>query len=339
MSKFTRYFLIGSVAFLVVGLSIGVVAYYNGGLKALTQSGPNELQYVPDNATVVAYADVRQIMTSNFRQKVKQLEGAKSEAGQQEFRDQTGIDIEHDIDAVIAYMTAKPGDSSSPGSGVVIASGRFNPQRIGDFVKEKGGTVGDYRSKPFITFDSTHETGKSGALAFLSDNQVAVGSADAVRRTVDIAAHQAVGSQPVTSNSKMMTLIGQVDAGTAWVVGRFDAISSQAHLPPQVASRIPPITWFTASTNIDGGVKGQLSVEATDSQAAANLKSVVEGLKGLAALQARSSNVPSQMQQMLNSLQLTQGGDDNKTLTLYFSLPADMLDALATLGKAAHSNK
>ncbi len=340
MSKLTRYFLIGSIGFLVLGLSIGVVAYYNGGLTALTRSGPNELQFVPENAAVVAYANVQQIMKSNFRQRMKQIEGAKGEAGQQEFRDQTGIDIENDIDSVIGYMATDGADSAAHGSGVVIATGRFNAQRIGDFVKQKGGTVGEYGKgkKPFMTFGQADRPESAGALAFLASDQVAVGSADAVRRTIEVAENQAAAGD-VTHNAKMMTLIGQVDNGTAWVVGRFDAISSKAHLPEQVASQIPPISWFSASTNIDGGISGHLSVEANDDKAAANLLSVIQGLKGLAALQARSNNVPTQLQQMLDSLQLSQGGDGNKTLTLHFSLPAEVLDALSTLGKGAPRRK
>ncbi len=332
MSKLTRYFLFGSVAILIIGLSIGVVAYYNGGLKAIASSGPSQLRFVPADAAVVAYADVRQIMSSNFRQRVKQLEGDKHEAGQQEFRDQTGIDIEHDIDSVIAYMTTDATQASH--AGVVIAEGRFDQARISNFVKQKGGTVGEYAGKPFMTFSKPDKSESVGALAFLGGNQVAIGSNDAVQRTLDVAMNK--GTSPdVTHNEKMMGMIGDVDRGTAWVVGRFDALSNKAHLPPQVASQIPPISWFSASTDIDGGIKGQLSVEASDQQAAANLKSVVEGLKGLAGLQARSSNVPTQLQQMLNSLQLEQGGPDNNRLTLRFSLPADVLDALTALGSKA----
>lgn len=339
MSKRTRYFLIASVAVLILGLSIGVVAYYNGGLKALTQSNPDELAFVPGNAAVVACANVQQIMQSAFRQHMKQLEGTKGEAGQQEFLNATGIDIEHDIDSVIAYMTAET--AGTRGSGAVIAKGRFDSQRIGEFVKQKGGTVSTYRDKTFMTFGSAQHPEDGGALAFLSENQVVVGSVDAVQRTVDVAVHQApAGTGDVTGNAKMMELIGSVHGGTAWVVGRFDAISSQAHLPPQVASQIPPINWFSASTNIDGGVTGQLSVEANDADSARNLKSVIEGLKGLVALETRSNNVPSQLQQVLNSLQLSQGGPDNKTLTLSFSLPTEMLDALAAMGgKAGAAHK
>ncbi len=335
MSKSTRYFLIGSIGFIIVGLSIGLVAYYNGGLNALTRSGPDELQFVPANATVVAYADVQKIMKSNFRQRMKQLEGSKGETGQQEFRNETGIDIENDIDSVIGYMTTAE-TPDSQGSGVVIARGRFNQQRIADFVKEKGGTVGEYGKGKhlFMTFGHTDQSDHAGALAFVGGGQVAVGSVDAVRRTIDVA-ENGTPAGDLTRNDKMMALIGQVDSGTAWVVGRFDALRSKAHLPDQVASQIPPISWFSASTNIDGGISGHLSVEATDDKAAANLLSVIQGLKGLAALQARSNNVPTQMQQMIDSLQLSQGGDGNKTLTLHFSLPSEMLDALTTLGGGA----
>ncbi len=335
MSKKTRYFMVGAVAFLVVGLSIGTIAYYNGGFKVLKQSGPAELQFVPENAAVVAYANVQQIMNSDFRQRIKQLEGNQEQRGQQEFLNETGIDIEKDIDNVIAYMTSDP--ASGKTAGVVMANGRFDQTKIGGLVKEKGGTVADYHGKPFMTLmSSAHPESESGALAFLNHNQVAVGSADAVRRTVDLAVQG--GSGGVTRNAKMMDLIGQVSNGNAWVVGRFDALSNHARLPQQVTSQIPPITWFSASSTIDGGVKGQVSVETTDEKSAANLRSVVEGLKGLAALQARSNNVPSQLQQILDSLQLTQGGDENRTLTIMFSVPADVLNGLAAFGKA-HSTK
>ncbi len=45
MTRRTRYFMIGAVVFLVLGLSIGTVAYYNGArIKALARdAGPAEL--------------------------------------------------------------------------------------------------------------------------------------------------------------------------------------------------------------------------------------------------------------------------------------------------------
>ena len=175
MSRRTRYFLIGAVAFLVIGLSIGTVAYYNGGFKALglSAAGPAELQFVPENAAVVAFANVQQIMRSDFRQRIKQLEAGKGERGQQEIKDQTGIDIENDIDTVVAYGIFE--GTAAKTNGVVMATGRFDQQRIGDFVRQKGGTVGDYQGKPLMTFVSPEHPDSGGALAFLSGNQVALG--------------------------------------------------------------------------------------------------------------------------------------------------------------------
>ena len=96
MTRKTRYFMTGSAAVLAAGLCTGLVAYYGGGFQALVAStGPTELSYVPADAAVVAYADVKSIMDSELRQRFKQsVPGPMSEEGQKEFLEHTGIDIE-----------------------------------------------------------------------------------------------------------------------------------------------------------------------------------------------------------------------------------------------------
>ena len=61
MTKRTRYFMFGSVTVLLVGLCTGLVAYYTGmPMGAFGQpGGPSELRYVPADAVLVAYANVR----------------------------------------------------------------------------------------------------------------------------------------------------------------------------------------------------------------------------------------------------------------------------------------
>src|SRR6478672_11400631 len=102
MTKQTRYFLGGSPALLIVGLGTGLVAYYGGGFPSLSasRSGPSELAYVPADSAVVAFANVREVMDSQLRQRLKQV--MPQEQGQKEFQQETGIDIEHDIDYVVA---------------------------------------------------------------------------------------------------------------------------------------------------------------------------------------------------------------------------------------------
>ena len=95
MTTRTRYFVITSLLVLVVGLGTGLLAYYTGlpgGLR-LGGDGPDELRYVPRNAAVVAYADVREIMISDIRQRIRQAVPVP-EDGQRQFQEQTGIDIE-----------------------------------------------------------------------------------------------------------------------------------------------------------------------------------------------------------------------------------------------------
>ncbi len=130
MTKKTRYFIFGSVAFLIIGLSIGLVAYY-GGVAAMPftrASGPAELRYVPADAVVVAYANVRQVMDSEFRRQVRKIEPQAKQQGQQEFRDKTGIDIERDIDSVIAWVAPdeSTGTTAPDKGGAVLARGKFD---------------------------------------------------------------------------------------------------------------------------------------------------------------------------------------------------------------------
>ena len=121
MTSRTRYFVIASLLILTVGLGTGLLAYYVGfPTSAFTRrGGPDELQFVPKDAAVIAYADVREVMTSELRQRVKAA-APVPENGQREFRDETGINIETDIDRVVACLDPGQGDHGlrrRPGAG------------------------------------------------------------------------------------------------------------------------------------------------------------------------------------------------------------------------------
>jgi hypothetical protein len=340
MTKRTRYFIVGSVAFLIVGFAAGLVAYYGGIPGAFAQSGPQELRYVPKDAVVVAYANVQELMTSEFRQHVKALEPSEKKKGQDELRDATGIDVERDIDYVVAYMVADPAANAEK-RGAVLARGRFDVNRIQGFIRQKGGLERDYRGKkmffapeqqaPDVAADATVQAGVHPphlAVAFLADNVVGLGTEMALKQTIDLE-H---GQPTVQANADVMKMIEGVDRGNAWAVGRFDMLTAQAHLPEQVASQIPPITWFSASGHVNGGMSATLNVEAKDQAAADNLRQVINGFMALARLQAGSNANKPEMAAMLQSIQL--GGQD-KTVSVSFTLPAQALDMLKQ-GAARH---
>ena len=115
MTTRTRYFVIVSLLVLGVGLGTGLVAYYVGlpGQGRWPAGGPKELAYVPRDASVIAFANVQEIMTSDLRQKLRR--GLPMpENGQQELQDQTGINLETDVDRVVACARAQAAGRGCP---------------------------------------------------------------------------------------------------------------------------------------------------------------------------------------------------------------------------------
>jgi len=329
MTTRTRYFVIASLLVTGVGLGTGLVAYYVGfPTNAFSRrGGPDELQYVPRDAAIVAYANVHDVMISDVRQRLRQV-APHDENGQQEFQNATGISIENDIDHVVACLSdGQPAQEASDMKGLVLARGRLDTVRIESFMRQHGAHVEDYKGKRLIVSDHVEVGGdrvdtsnrSTFALAFMEPGLVAVGTASAVRQAVDLGK----GGDNVTENDEIMNLVRSLETGnTAWAVGRFDALRSKAHLPESVAGQLPPITWFSAAGRIDGGIGGVVRAEARDEQAASNLRDVVRGFMALAKLQATSK---PEMQAMLQSLEL---GGTGKTVALSFSVPSQVFDLL-----------
>lgn len=328
MNARTRYFVISSLLVLTVGVGTGLVAYYMGFPTGafVAPSGPEELQFVPSSASLVAYANVHEVMTSDLRQRLRAAVPAQGD-GQREFQERTGINIETDIDRVVAYVVpeGEPG-SNLPGSGLVLARGRFDEVKIEALMREHGAEVEDHRGKRLVVAPAG-QGHPSLALAFLEPGLVAVGGDSQVRLAVDLSG----GGASITTNAEMMDLITALDSGNAWAVGRFDLLVSQAKLPSGVAERLPPITWFSASANIDGGLSAALRAEAVDEQSGNNLRDVIRGFMTLAKLQAGST---PQIEALVNSLQL---GGAGKTVEMSFDVPTEVIDALAALGSASQT--
>jgi len=330
MTKRTRYFLAGSVGFLAVTFAVGLAAYY-GGVPGFAQpAGPTELTFVPNDAAVVAYADVKSLMTSEFRQQMLTLEPAGGQQGRDEIKNAVGIDIERDIDYVVACVLAAPAAGAESPNGYILAHGRFDQARIENFIREKGGVEQVYRDKKMFVHtpptDGTEARPEMG-LTFVNAEVVALGSTAALKKVVDIQYAQA---QTVTSNSEVMKMIGTVESGNnAWVVGRFDVLSKQAHLPNEVTGRLPQVTWFSAGGHVNGGLNGTVSLTARDEEAAKNLQAVLGGFIALANMQAASK---PELQAMMKTVALS---SDNTTVTLSFSVPSTIVDVLKSVHGAA----
>lgn len=328
MSKKTRYFVAISGAILIIGLGTGLVASFMGFPVSVFSSaaGPDELQYVPADASVVAYANVRDVMNSEFRQRFRELEPSTDHKN--EFEEKTGLNFEADIDSVVAAVMGKTNLSTRPHDGfLLLAKGRFQPARLEALALEHGGVVGEYQGKRLVTHhdnDNPNDTARDDmAVAFIEADLIAFGSVTTVHAAIDAR----ISNRNIVSNNEMMKLVNEIDNANAWAVGRFDAIASQTNLPAEVQNYMPAISWFSAATHVNGGVSGTLKAEAKDETSAQHLREVIQGV--LAVAKMGSGNNPA-VKAMADSLILSGEG---KTVAVAFTVPSELLDVLEGMAK------
>jgi hypothetical protein len=285
-------------------------------------AGPDELQYVPADAAVVAYANVRDVLNSDFRQRFKDIGPSADEKN--EFEEKTGLDFEEDIDTVVAAVMPKDDLSKYPaGSFLVLGRGRYEAARLEKLALDHGAQVGSYEGKTLITHPDTTDGGYTLAVGFVEADLVAFGTVETVKASIDARRD----NRNVVSNNDMMKLVNEIDGANAWAVGRFDAIASKTGLPAELQAQMPQITWFSAAGHINGGVSGSFKAEAKDEASAQNLRDVLRGFLAMAKMQA--SDKP-QFQQLVDSLVLSGEG---KTVGLAFTIPTEVLDVIEGLAK------
>jgi hypothetical protein len=157
------------------------------------------------------------------------------------------------------------------------------------------------------------------AIGFVEAGLIALGSDRLVRQAIDLAG----GGENVTSNAELMRLVNEIGDGNAWAVGRFDALTESGRLPDHVIGKLPPITWFSASGTVNGGVRGMVRAETKDEAAAQNLRDVVRGFMALVKMSAGSQPGASAV---IDSLQL---GGTGRSVTLSFTVPVEVIEAAA----------
>ena len=347
MTKRTRYFILGSFALLVAGLCTGLFAYY-GGLPAGAFSGkggPAELAYVPENAVVVAFADVQEVMSSELRRKLQEAMPPGEAKGREELEAETGINLERDIDHVVACAVAGPEGAGDLKSGFVAFRGRFDAVRLENLAVEKGATVADYKGRRLIVLPTDKHHGKATGeqaeageepaparrhdptrqmvLTFVEPGLAMFGDDASVKLAIDTAA----SGRDVRDNAELMRLVNDLDRGAnAWAVGRFDLLANHAKLPEGLSGKLPAIKWFAAAGRVNGGMSAALRAEARDEEAARNLRDVVNGFMALARMQAEAR---PEWNALMSSLQLSGTGT---TVQLSFTIPAELMDAIVAHG-------
>src|SRR5690348_5425585 len=132
MKNRTRLFFGIAVGVLVLGLGTGLLASYVGqNFTIIGGSGPDSLSYIPADARMVAFADIRDLSNSELRQKMRQFE--PSTDARNKFEAETGIDVERDVDEIVAAAWPNGVNPQSPP--LVLARGRFDADRIETLIR------------------------------------------------------------------------------------------------------------------------------------------------------------------------------------------------------------
>ena len=282
MSRATRYFLTGSFGFLVIGLGAGLVAYYNAVQGVSPSARPDVFRFVPADASVVAYANVRDIMASPFGERVQRLGSAGRE--RRELETKTGVNVQTDVDHVVASLLPRPGDR---GGGLVLLRGRFDEAKLESLAKDEGGTLEHYRDVRMVFLGIPPGVGTARqdwlpAIGFLEPGLIALGDRETIRRAIDLGASGALG---IGSNDQFMRLVGEVEQGsTAWVVAHLDTLAGRPALPAEVEQYLPAVRWLAAGGRIRGDVSVAVHAEARDAASAEDLREVVRGVLALVKL-------------------------------------------------------
>ena len=330
MTKPTRLFIFVSGGILAAGLGTGLVAAYMGGLQNLSilgSPGADELSYLPSDAKVVAFANVREIVDSELHQKLQAM-SPRNDHGLARFEEETGVNVMRDVDTVFAAIGGSEDVAAvgSPAQGppLVMVRGRFDNVRIEGLVRSKGGQVEDYKGVRLLTV-AEPSGAMDAAVAFVEPGLIAMGAQTAVRRAID--AH-ASGAANVSSNDELVRLVKGANDGNAWVVARFDALSSGGQIPQEMLQRLPAINWLTVTGHVNGGVRAAIRAEARDDIAAKNLREVVTGMLALAKMGASQQ---SEVSALVNSIEL---GGEGKNVSLGLSVPIEVIDQLVSLRTA-----
>jgi hypothetical protein len=305
---------------LTLGIGAGLLAVFGMPVSlGSAPAGPSDLQHVPQEAAVVAYADVRRMMSSDLRQKLAALTDTPEAPTPNEFEQRTGLDLEHDVESVVVAMVpASPsaGADRSP-QVVVLARGRFEASRLEALALQEGGTASDFRGIRVLTLKESQ--GPPAALAFLASDLVAFGPGPMVERAIAAS----LDRRNVLSNTDVMRLVAQHDGMHAWVVGRFNDLMSAARVDPAgTPAKLPPVSWVSASGTVGATIDGVMTAEASDEAAAEGVRDVVRGLLALGQLQGGNAA-------LFTLTQAFQLSGEGRTVALSFSLPTEALVAMA----------
>jgi hypothetical protein len=282
-------------------------------LVGVGQAGPLKNAYVDGEALGVAHIDVEQLKSTQIgtwlQQELKQPEAESKFAALKAI---LNFDPREDLRSLTAYTWAS-------GKGALLLEGQFDPERTVTLLKADDGyraqtysgvTVHSWIEKHEKDKESMREAhkrgGKPGANppvkaphrhygAFMPNNVLAVADdVDSLQRAMDVLQ----GRRPALSPTSPLTAL--IPANVPLLVAGSDLSKLKPDARPNQSATFDGVTSASVAASERGG-RFVLSVDvvAKDEAAATNVRSVVQGVAALGALNAQQNPAGAELARSL----------------------------------------
>lgn len=292
------------------------------------------LSMVPPDAKVVSSIDVLQARSSDFGQYLM----SKSQNDNQDFADfveQTGFDPRRDLQSLI-FESSGPRTGGDQSQFAILARGNFDPTRIVEAAKAKGGTVQTYQGTELLLPNGNRDR-QATAVAF-PDVGVAI-MADLTTM------HQILAnrSTPSTLDPELRKRVDQVGDNDAWFVSlnggsflRDNLTGEKAGPPAQARHALQSVV--AASGGVRFGNTVDLTIDATacSPQDATSLEDVVRFLASMLQMERQKDPRTAILAGALDNMTLAVHGNN---LLLAISIPEKSMEQLADLSPGNHRGR
>ena len=292
------------------------------------------LSLVPADAVTVGMVQLAQMRTSPLSSLLFQHIDRMSADGEAErLLTEAGLRPLQDVDALVVATSPRT-SLGSEANILVIAEGRFQPERLSAMIVSRGGV----KKGAYILLEESE--GEQGAVAFLSESLAIAGNE---RSVVNALAARANGGTGFTSRGTLAMDLGRIDRGaTAWALidvpraarltrgGSIETGNGQAGAALQAALKSVSTVAVWAS---DTGDTLQLGATGLSNDAE-TLQLLEDTLRGvLAALRIAVKDKAPEMVSVLRRFDVDR---NSESITVGGSIPAAAIRDLMAKQLAAH---
>ena len=290
------------------------------------------LSLVPANAVSVGVVKLSEMRTSPLSSFLFQHTDNISTNGEgDKFLAETGLDPKKDIDTLV--VAASPQTTFGKDADVLVAAeGRFNAARLTAAVVSHGAIKKTASNRAYYLVDKKEDSGKAGAVAFISDKLVVAGNESSVVNA--LAAYAAGGTTFLGASALGQDSTRIAPNATAWAIVDVTRAKRLTESGPKTSANEKQAAFNAAIKNVstvgmwatDAG--DQLKINAfglaNDSETLQLIEDTLRG--GLAALRLA---VQEKQPDMVSVLRRFDVARTDNAVTISGSIPADALRKLA----------